>query len=389
MPIETDKEMKREEIKRLAKEFFGAPSAKWTLEGGDMSVLEKWFKKLGVGWVLRFADGAAAGEVEQTLDVSGWIRALTEIVESLFFCHGFSVIATESEEQDIMTDQVQFASFTQQAILKLIAFVDFIDVPNLNITCQVSIIHLVAPYQKLYAMLHVYGALTGLSLYLPASAQLGRIQGNVLELLSEKKRKAGEAIWNTMEEIRNRILESVDDGGGSAGTQHPQGSPDIHKATRSMLGYIRFLRSNSMWVGPVVSEAARVGKYITRMGGFGCREAYPLQSLTTEMLHCVREKLANKSQEFTDQSLGFIFLLNNLSFMEDMLHDGIGYFPTSYNAVHTGRVDSYVESYVHVSWAPVLACLFNPKTLRLFGKNHSPLLKFESEFHKTYTTQKL
>jgi hypothetical protein len=66
MPIETDKEMKREEIKRLAKEFFGAPSAKWTLEGGDMSVLEKWFKKLGVGWVLRFADGAAAGEVEQT-----------------------------------------------------------------------------------------------------------------------------------------------------------------------------------------------------------------------------------------------------------------------------------------------------------------------------------
>jgi hypothetical protein len=219
MPIETDKEMKREEIKRLAKEFFGAPSAKRTLEGGDMSVLEKWFKKLGVGWVLRFADGAAAGEVEQTLDVSGWIRALTEIVESLFFCHGFSVIATESEEQDIMTDQVQFASFTQQAILKLIAFVDFIDVPNLNITCQVSIIHLVAPYQKLYAMLHVYDALTGLSLYLPASAQLGRIQGNVLELLSEKKRKAGEAIWNTMEEIRNRILESVDDGGGSAGTQ--------------------------------------------------------------------------------------------------------------------------------------------------------------------------
>jgi hypothetical protein len=395
MPIETDKEMKREEIKRLAKEFFGAPSAKWTLEGGDMSVLEKWFKKLGVGWVLDFADGAAAGKLDQTLDVSSWIRALAEIKDALRFTgslfpgHGSSgkeegPAATESEEQeDIMTAQVQIASFSQHAILKLLAFVDFIDVPNLNITCEVSTIHQLAPYQKLYAMLRVYNALiTGFSSYSPASAQVGRIHEYVLGLLSEKKHKAGEAIWNTMEKIRNGILESVDDGNDSAGTEHPQGSPDVHKATRSMFSYIGFLSSKSSLVYSIISEGARLGKYDLRMQ---C-EGDLVFSLNAEMMSCVQEKLANKSEKFTDQSLRFIFLLNNLSYMG---HHYTRYFAPSYNEDHTGKVEAYMESYMEVAWEPVLACLFNRKPLRLFGKNNSPLLKFESEFHKTYTTQKL
>jgi hypothetical protein len=391
------REMKMKQIKSLAEELFGAPSAKGSIEGADMSlVLEKWFNKLGVGWVLRFSDGAgcaAAGKLEQTLDISSWIRALTEINHVLWLAgslcpgHGSSVKgggpATESEEQeDIMIDQVQIASFAQHAILKLLAFVDFVDVPNLNITWQPSTMHLVAPaYQKLYAMLRVYNALiTGFSSYPPASAQVGMIHENVVGLLSAKQHKAGEAIWNTMEEIWNRILESVDDGDDSASTQHPQGSPDIHKATRSMLSYIRFLGSTSSLLKPIISEAARLGKYVLRMQW---KEDLAF-SLNAEMMSCVQEKLANKSEKFTDQSLRFIFLLNNLSFMGDTR-----YFPASYNAVHTGKVVAYMESYMEVAWAPVLACLFNLKPLRLFGKNYSPLLKFESEFHKTYTTQKL
>jgi hypothetical protein len=232
-------------------------------------------------------------------------------------------------------------------------------------------------------MLRVYNALiTGSSPYPPASAQLGRIHENVFELLSEKKHKAGEAIWNTMEEIRNRILESADDGDDSAGTQHPQGSPDIHKATRSMFSYIGFLGSKSMLVYSIISEAAKRGKYVIPMQ---CKGDLVF-GLNAEMMSCVQEKLANKSEKFTDQSLRFIFLLNNLSFMGG--HD-TSYFPASYNAVHTGKVVAYMESYMQVAWAPVLACLLNPKHLLLFRKKNSPLLKFESEFHKTYTTQKL
>jgi hypothetical protein len=165
--LEMDEEMKMKQIKSLAKKFFGAPSAKGSIDGADMSllVLEKWLKKLGVGWVLHFADGAAAGKLKRTLDVSSWTRAVFTIKHalgiavSLLPCHGSSVKEEGPAATDIMTDRVQIASFAQQAILKLIAFVDFIDVPNLNITWPVSTIQQVAPpYQKLYAMLRVYNA---------------------------------------------------------------------------------------------------------------------------------------------------------------------------------------------------------------------------------------
>ena len=52
------------------------------------------------------------------------------------------------------------------------------------------------------------------------------------------------------------------------------------------------------------------------------------------------------------------------------------------------KVKGYMERYMQVSWAPVLSCLINP-TPSCFGKNYSPLPKFESEFQKMYTTQKL
>jgi hypothetical protein len=50
-----------------------------------------------------------------------------------------------------------------------------------------------------------------------------------------------------------------------------------------------------------------------------------------------------------------------------------------------GKVEGYMESYLLVSWAPVLS---NPSPL-CFGRNYSLLPKFESEFQKTYTTQKM
>ena len=57
-------------------------------------------------------------------------------------------------------------------------------------------------------------------------------------------------------------------------------------------------------------------------------------------------------------------------------------------AAVTRKVEQYIESYIEVSWAPMLSCLSNPTPLCL-GRNHSPLSKFESESQKTYTTQKL
>jgi hypothetical protein len=52
----------------------------------------------------------------------------------------------------------------------------------------------------------------------------------------------------------------------------------------------------------------------------------------------------------------------------------------------TRKIDRYIESYLQVSWAPMLKCLNNPK-LNCFTKS-SPLPKFESKFQTTYAAQK-
>jgi hypothetical protein len=53
-----------------------------------------------------------------------------------------------------------------------------------------------------------------------------------------------------------------------------------------------------------------------------------------------------------------------------------------------GKVGDYVNSYVQVSWKPMLSSLLNPTPL-CFKRSCFLLPKFEDEFRKTYTTQKL
>jgi len=53
------------------------------------------------------------------------------------------------------------------------------------------------------------------------------------------------------------------------------------------------------------------------------------------------------------------------------------------------RVEGYMESYLQVSWASVLSCLFNPMPPFYRRVKASPLTKFESVFRKTYAAQKL
>jgi hypothetical protein len=89
---------------------------------------------------------------------------------------------------------------------------------------------------------------------------------------------------------------------------------------------------------------------------------------------------------FIRERLLFLFLLNNSDFIRGS--------PRKYSSldIHVAalfqKVEGYIESYLLVSWAPVLSCWFNPTPL-CFGIHCSPLPKFESEFQKTYTTQKL
>ena len=96
------------------------------------------------------------------------------------------------------------------------------------------------------------------------------------------------------------------------------------------------------------------------------------------MVTSLEEKLARVSQSFPDQSLRFLFLINNTCFIGHQVQHDL-----------TRKIDWYIESYLQVSWAPVLKCLRNP-TFDCFKRNYSPLPKFESKFQTmtTYAAEK-
>ncbi|PVH35204.1 hypothetical protein PAHAL_7G126500 [Panicum hallii] len=357
-PKETASHKNMKRIKILAKEFFSAPSsAKFSIEGAELSVLERWFRELGVAWVIHVADGGPAGELEHALDASSWIPALNEIRHTfclvLWFLPGHGSAekdepATESdEEQNMAEEQLQLASFTQQAMLKMLTFVDFIVAPNL--TCDVFVadgVPMPAPYDKLLTLLHVREPLSKALFWIrlpfdsSSYAEVARIHGEIVDVLSAKEDKVGEAIWSTLEEIRTRLLESPEEGQGSSGTQTPQGSSDIDKATRSVMMYVTFLQHNYWLLTPVVLEADSLGKYVPRFGA-----VQPLTSLAMEMISFLEEKLANKSEASPDQGLRFLFLLNNSSFIADQLHD-TPYFPKSYKVDLAGKAEDYIKMYI-------------------------------------------
>ncbi|CAN6181602.1 unnamed protein product [Urochloa humidicola] len=377
-------------IRNLVQEFFGVTSA--SIKDGDIGVLERWFTELGVGWVLHVPDGESAGKHghTSTFDTWSWIRALTEIMQtirlttSLFPVRGLvgmPSICEEEHDTESSMDQFKFARFFQETMLKMLSFVDVI-VSEVLVRNGVP----VPPYMKLSNLLGVHGALSNtlseiwLLFHSPPSAQVERIEREMVSLLSAKEAKVGEAIWSTMQQIWTCIMESIWDCDCWLGTPTLQGSPDIHKAISSAMTYIKFLHKNYFSVAPIVSEAANLGKYVPQIG-----DLPPFISLVVEMTSCVQEKLANKSESFTDQGLRFLFLLNHSYFILKHLD-----YPTSSLKVHvaavTHKLNGYMESYILVSWAPILSWLFNPTPL-CFWKNCSPLSKFESEFQKIYTTQ--
>ena len=135
-----------------------------------------------------------------------------------------------------------------------------------------------------------------------------------------------------------------------ATAQTLQPSPDIHKVTWSIVNCIEVMFAKAL-VPANYAHRDRDGDQIF------------LTSFIMEMVSSLEEKLIRVSQSFPDQSLRFLFLINNTYFIGQQLHHDL-----------THKIDRYIESYLQVSWAPVLKCLNNP-TFHCFTRN-SPLPKF-------------
>ncbi|CAO2164674.1 unnamed protein product [Urochloa humidicola] len=365
---------KKKRIQSLVQEFFGVPSANGSIKSDYISALKKWFIELDVFWLIYAPDGISYAHAPR------WIHALHKITETIHLMPKvFPEIESENEAR--VPDETQFAQFVQKIMLKMLTFVDIVVASNAKITTEEVMNWGPQQCDKLSALLSVRFALswalpmTWFPLHSPPSAKAKRIHRKIVNLLSAKEGKAGEAAWSTLEKIRNRVLQLQC-------TQTPQqGSSDIHKVTQSLMRYISILRSHYSSVASVVSEAASLGKYVPQI-----EDPFPLNSLIVEMVSCLEEKLVKMSGSFPDQGLGLLFLLNNSYFIRETLLSSfllrnssfIRGSPHQYSSldVHVAalfeKVEGYIESYLQVSWEPVLSCLNNPTHPR-FWKRYSPI----------------
>ncbi|CAL4989457.1 unnamed protein product [Urochloa decumbens] len=370
--LEDDEEKvkKIEPAKHLVKEFFHG-------DGDTGAQVERWLSELGVGWVLDLADDdASAGtgllpRAQRNL-TEDWIRALNEIMGcTVRFVLGHEV----GMERDMLLGPVQLF---KETVLKMLPFVDALlaagdldagtDTADATNGAQASSTEGIQLRTLLDVRDAVFSASEGTQLFfgsLDSSVEMEaqRSRGEVLSLLSAKEQKVDKAVWNTMEVVRTSILNDDE-----WGIQTPQGSPDICKVTRSLVTYIRYLVGDFFRVGLIVRTAAELGNYVPEQDQTGS-----LTTLTMEMVSSLEVKLHKRSESFPDQSLRFLFLINNTHFIWQQLIPLIR-MQVNMSAL-TPKIEDYIQKYLQVSWEPVLSCLHND-TPRCYRKN-SALPKFD------------
>lgn len=229
--------------------------------------------------------------------------------------------------------------------------------------------------EKLQAMIHMRDALSTASERILSSFR----SSTCIDYTDERRSllsalplaRLDEAIWDTIHETRAGIRASS--------RPAPKRSSDIHMVIRSVSKFIDVLWTNFELMNSILHTAYLRGKFLPKNG-----DVSHLTNLITEIVDSLEEKLTRNSESFPDQSLKFLFLINNFHFLQQLKVNRLVGFPMP---TVTGKIDDYINSYIQVSWAPVLKCLHNPAP-RCFTR-HSPLQKFQSKFQNTYAAQKL
>nr|BAJ95125.1 predicted protein [Hordeum vulgare subsp. vulgare] len=204
--------------------------------------------------------------------------------------------------------------------------------------------------------LHVFTSLV-------LSPEINSIFSGIRSLLERQENRLSKNIASTMQELRTLMDE--DD---SWALEISRGGGEVHKNTRFIMDCI---------VSMMNAQTSSQNSLPSRSS-----ENLSIEiDITTEYL---KGLLFRKSESCSDQSLRYLFLLNNSYFVAHVVSESSGCFiPSEYN--------KYMDSYLDVSWGRVLSCI--PKS-RFPGPIHcwintSSLAKFESAFHKMYQAQKL
>jgi hypothetical protein len=79
----------------------------------------------------------------------------------------------------------------------------------------------------------------------------------------------------------------------------------------------------------------------------------------TETVSSLEQKLSEKARSFPDQSMRFLFLINNSHFIWQQLYPTAASILEPHMSGLARKVDNYIETYLQMAWAPVLSCLYN------------------------------
>ncbi|XP_066375321.1 exocyst complex component EXO70A1-like [Miscanthus floridulus] len=366
--LEEDMANKLEHIKGLVVEF----------RGDNRSALERWLSELNVGWVVHLAPGTheSSGSVVASHGfqflVQSWIMALRKIGESIFTSLDEWYSQSQRQDQDEGTSKQpsasEFAQLVQATVLKMLPFVDIAAAKTSHRPGAVA--------QKLQVLIDMHDAFSTASQHvlslLSCYVQEECSDDKMRELLSADLTKLDEAIWDTVVEMRNNTMawSWTDDGGSS----------DIHKVSDSIVSYTEVLWANCKSVNRILHDAVLRGEYDEPEN----ENASYVFNLIMEMVSSLERK---PSAKFPEESLRFLFLINNFDYL-------LQEFPIIWRldfplVLLTRKIDNYINSYLLVSWEPVLKCLHDAATPRCFTRYSFPLPKFESKFQKTYAAQKL
>ncbi|XP_066378484.1 exocyst complex component EXO70E2-like [Miscanthus floridulus] len=395
---ESAMELRQEEVVKTRRHMRGLVEEFRAGADGNATAPDRWLSDLHVAWLLRLAELDASGQrtfISRSRQLQShaqtWIPALRVISTSVWKClNGLH----SDGEATVGPPATEFAQFLKATLLKMFTFVDAIvaldplNVDGASATSQqhVPSSSVMGASEKVRALLDVRHALSAASEQIMVAlcsspyvlvTRVVDIEG----LLSAQLGKLDQAVRDTFDHIRTAVVTpSLDDDKDSSATQTTllQSSPAIHKVTRSVTNYINIVLS---------TEALLTVNYARHQG-----DTSSLTTLTMEVVGSLEEELARVSQSFPDQSLRFIFLINNSYLIRQLLDTS--WPPHLHDLTYlrflnslTNRIDRYIQSYLQVSWAPVLECLHNP-TFRCFTRD-SPLPKFKSKFQSTYAAQKL
>ncbi|CAL4891021.1 unnamed protein product [Urochloa decumbens] len=408
LELEEEREKTCRHIRSLVQEFSAAVSDK----EATTLVLERFFSDLGISWVVSIATNgkspAAAFVFPRRLGdlARSWIDALTAIRLSIFT--NFDGLCNQEEgTSSSLHAASDLARFLQSTLLKMIPFADAVVSAKVNGACiQHNLWEAMVPGEdKLHALIGVRHALSEASAHIQMWSLCAFFQGSgeiveqMSSLLSAKLAKLDEAVWDTVDALRSSIVTPpTPDNHNAADSMDSQAlelerTPVIHKATRSIVNCINVISADYGLVSRIiVSKAASLGKHHVPQENRMCRpfNADPLAMLIWEMVSCLQENLARVSQPFSDKSLRFLFLLNNTHFMWQQLHHPSSYGLELYVPGLASKIDEHIQRYLQASWIPVVSRLHGPiPTPHCFGRYKSTLAKFEADFQKTYTAQKL